>query len=88
MGVEYYKGKAVPLFESMKFHKDKSYGLAATESGKGYSLYELLENHIELRVHLSVQKGTLLELEVVDDALGIRSFDKDGNDTGFMKLQI
>lgn len=88
MGVEYYKGKAVPLFESMKCYKDKSYGLAATESGEGYYLYELLENHIELRVHLSVRKGTLLVLEVVDDVLGIRSFDKEGKDAGFKKLPI
>lgn len=86
MGAEYYKGKVVPLFESMKCYNNKKYGLVSIESGRGYYLYELLDNGVKCRAHFNVHKGTLLELEVVDDELGVRCFDENGNDDGFMKL--
>ena len=40
MGVEYYKGKPIPLFESVKFNKEIGYGLSASEDCKSYLLYE------------------------------------------------
>ncbi|MCQ4794176.1 hypothetical protein NE604_00770 [Anaerofustis stercorihominis] len=88
MGVEYYKRKAVPLFESIKCHRNNTYGLAAAESGQGYYLYELLDENIELRAHLNVVKGTLLELETNGESFGVHIFDSHGNDEGFMKLPI
>ena len=36
MGVEYYKGKPIPLFESVKFNKEIGYGLSASDEAIYY----------------------------------------------------
>ena len=64
MGVEYYKGRTIPVFESTIAHNGNLYGLALTESGESYYLYEMHQTPMKCRMHLSVEKGTILELEV------------------------
>ncbi len=88
MGVEYYKGKSVPL-ESIKVYKDVKYGLVASESGEGYYLYELEPDNIEMRGHFNVAKGTVMELEIDEgNNFGVRVFNEDREDKGFVKLPV
>ena len=90
MGVEYYKGKPIPLFESMATYKDIVYGLAMSESGDSYYLFEINKNPMNFRMHLNVEKGTFLELGVdrENDKLGVFCTAPDGQDEGFMALPI
>jgi len=90
MGVEYYKGKPIPLFESMATYKNIVYGLAMSESGQSYYLFEVNKSPLKFRIHLNVEKGTLLELGVdkKDDKLGVYCTAPNGKDEGFMALPL
>ncbi len=52
MGVEYYKGKPIPLFESVKFNKETGYGLSASEDWKSYLLYEFKDHSVVPRLKI------------------------------------
>lgn len=90
MGVEYYKGKPIPLFESMATYKESVYGLAMSESGRSYYLFEINKTPMKFRMHLNVEEGTLLELGVdnKEDKLGVFCTTPDGKDEGFMALPL
>ncbi len=90
MGVEYYKGKPIPLFESMTAYKDMVYGLALNEDGDSYYLFEVSKAPLQCKMHLDVEKGTLLELGVDNkyNKLGVFCITPDGKDKGFMALPL
>ena len=89
MGVEYYKGKPIPLFESVKFKKETGYGLSASEDWKSYLLYEFKDHSVVPRLKINVKEGTVLELELdSEDKFNVHIFDKEGNDKGISQLPI
>jgi len=89
MGVEYYKGRTIPVFESTIAHNGNLYGLALTESGESYYLYEMHQTPMKRRMHLRVEKGTILELEVgPENKVGVHCTMPNGDDEGFMALPL
>lgn len=89
MGVEYYKGKSIPVFESTIAHNGNLYGLVLTESGESYYLYEMHQTPMKCRMHLRVEKGTTLELEVgPENKVGVHCTMPNGDDEGFMALPL
>ena len=89
MGGEYYKGKPIPLFESVKFNKEIGYGLSASEDCKSYLLYEFKDHSVVPRLKINVKEGTALKLELDSEGkFNVHIFDKEGNDKVFSKLPI
>lgn len=89
MGVEYYKGKPSPLFESVKFNKEIGYGLSASEDCKSYLLYEFKDHSVVPCLKINVREGTALKLELDSEGkFNVRIFDKEGNDKGISQLPI
>lgn len=89
MGAEYYKGKAIPVFESMVAHGDNVFGLALSRSGESYYLFEVCQTPMKCRMRLKVAKGTTLELEVnTENEVGVHCTAPDGNDKGFVALPL
>ena len=89
MGVEYYKSKPIPLFESVKFNKEIGYGLSASEDCKSYLLYEFKDHSVVPRLKINVKEGTALELELDSEGkFNVHIFDNEGNDKGISQLPI
>lgn len=89
MGVEYYHGKAIPVFESTVCHNCILYGLSMNENERSYNLYEISSSPMRLRFRFTVQRGTILELEKsIDNEIGVHYISPDGNDEGFVALPL
>lgn len=89
MGVEYYKGKAIPVFESMVAHGDDIFGLVLSESGENYYLFEVRQTPMKCRMRLKVKKGTILELKVgPENKVGVHCTTPNGKEKGFMALPL
>ena len=89
MGVEFYKGFSIPVFESTIAHSGKFYGLASGKSSESYYLFDVNQTPMKCIMHFQVVKGTILKLGIgSNNELGVHCFSKDGNDEGFMALPL
>lgn len=87
MGIEYYKGKEVPLLEEFLGYKDKLYGLQQ-EHNMCY-IYELAGSYIRPRIRISVKSGTKVRLGLgTDEEFGVWVLGKADTEETFVPLLV
>ena len=88
MGIGNYGQRTETMIDSAVTYKGGQYFMKADDSGESYYVYKLKEDGALFKAHLNVKKGTILELTCEEGYLGVKCFDSNGNEDGFMKLPL
>lgn len=87
MGVEYYKGKEVPILEEFLDYEDKLYGLRR-DSDTCY-IYELDGSYVNPRIRISMKAGTGVRLGLgTEKEFGVWVLGEDATEETFMPLSV